>query len=211
MKSLLKLVIFAFDGTLIDTFSMYVDIATQLSIEFSGKDIDETIIEIFRTQGVKKAITQIGIPFYKLPSYIKTFKKRIAEKLHDYSLFPGITKTIENVSKKADIGIITYNDSENVKNYLKMKNITCFDFVYTADYNKKNLEIDRLFFEKNTAKNKTLYIGDQFEDIISAKKSLIKSCAVTWGFNSKVRLEEAKPDYICEKPLDILEIDFFKN
>ncbi|MBC8014963.1 MAG: hypothetical protein H7X79_04380, partial [Sporomusaceae bacterium] len=52
----------------------------------------------------------------------------------------------------------------------------------------------------------TIYIGDEVRDVISCKKVSIKVIAVTWGYDSLDYLLENKPDFIANKPEEILNI-----
>lgn len=54
--------------------------------------------------------------------------------------------------------------------------------------------------------NEVLYIGDEVRDIISTKKIGSKIMSVSWGYNAKERLIKEKPDWIADKPSDILKI-----
>lgn len=49
-----------------------------------------------------------------------------------------------------------------------------------------------------------VYVGDEDRDIIAAKKTMIRSIAVTWGYNSQKRLEAVGPDCIVNSPLQII-------
>ena len=61
--------------------------------------------------------------------------------------------------------------------------------------------------EKMKIKPKNLvYVGDFYTDIIAAKRAGMKSIAVTWGFSTKERLLQEKPDFIAEQPKDIWKI-----
>ena len=56
-------------------------------------------------------------------------------------------------------------------------------------------------------KSQAFYIGDETRDIDAAKGSDINSVAVTWGFNSATVLARHQPQFIVQKPEDLLTID----
>ncbi len=50
-----------------------------------------------------------------------------------------------------------------------------------------------------------LYIGDSDVDMQTAKNAGVTSIACTWGFCSRNTLQSFSPDYILDKPQDIIE------
>ena len=62
--------------------------------------------------------------------------------------------------------------------------------------------IDLMGFEKN----EVLYVGDSETDIKTAKNAGLKVIAVSWGFSDLEKIEVLNPDFIVNKPAEILEI-----
>ena len=55
-------------------------------------------------------------------------------------------------------------------------------------------------------KDEVLYVGDSLVDIKTARNSSLKAVSVSWGFVDKDRLIEAKPDYIIDRPAELIDI-----
>ena len=51
-----------------------------------------------------------------------------------------------------------------------------------------------------------LYIGDSGIDIETARNAKIKVVAVSWGFRPRIELENQDPDYIIDRPEELLSI-----
>jgi phosphoglycolate phosphatase len=60
--------------------------------------------------------------------------------------------------------------------------------------------------QKKYNTDKILYIGDEPRDIIASKAVKIKIAAVTWGYSNKKLLAEYNPDFIIDRPQEILKI-----
>ncbi len=54
--------------------------------------------------------------------------------------------------------------------------------------------------------DETLFVGDSDVDIKTAKASGIKSVAVTWGLRSLEQLKSQEPDYIINKPMELIDL-----
>jgi phosphoglycolate phosphatase len=57
---------------------------------------------------------------------------------------------------------------------------------------------------KNLTNDDVIYVGDETRDIEAAKKCGVRILSVAWGFNNSKVLAEKNPDWIAEKPADIL-------
>lgn len=54
--------------------------------------------------------------------------------------------------------------------------------------------------------NKVLYVGDSVVDIETARNAGLPCIACTWGYVEREKLEEAKPDFLADKPDEVLNI-----
>lgn len=72
-----------------------------------------------------------------------------------------------------------------------------FDGVYGSEHDKAALLAHILEAESIDAAD-ALMVGDREHDIIGAKKCLVKSVAVTYGYGSMDELGVAKPDYVFD-------------
>ena len=52
----------------------------------------------------------------------------------------------------------------------------------------------------------TYMIGDAVSDLRQGKAAGVKTAAVTWGFQSRHRLMAEQPDWICDRPQDLLAL-----
>lgn len=57
-----------------------------------------------------------------------------------------------------------------------------------------------------TAKEDVLYVGDSGVDMVTARRAGVESCGVTWGFRSRLELEDNYADHIVDKAREILSI-----
>lgn len=69
-----------------------------------------------------------------------------------------------------------------------------------------NGSLDLIKMVKGIKLEDVLYVGDTEVDIETAKNLGVPIIAVTYGFRTKEVLEKFSPDYLIEKPLDIINI-----
>ncbi|KKP24836.1 MAG: Haloacid dehalogenase superfamily, subfamily IA, variant 3 [candidate division TM6 bacterium GW2011_GWF2_28_16] len=206
-------IIFDFDGTIADTLPLCIKCINTFAKEYNYAPSNN--IEYFRNKTLEDVIkNDLKLHFYQLPSYGEKLKKMISEQKESIKVFVAINDLITELSKNYKIGIITSNNQEVVETVLEKSNIKNISFIFSSNdhstikkiiYGKSGV-ITSFLKKNNLNQDQVLYIGDEVRDIQACRKAGVKMAAVTWGYNSKELLEKEKPDYLVDKPLEILKI-----
>ena len=70
----------------------------------------------------------------------------------------------------------------------------------------KKEKIDHALAKYGIPPERTFYIGDTTGDVVEARAAGVRTVAVTWGWHSRERLAAAHPDFLVEKPEDLLTV-----
>jgi len=105
------------------------------------------------------------------------------------------------------LGILTSNTQENVKQFLYKNELDFFDFILTEKsvFGKSHM-INKIIKQRHVNKNDVFYVCDEVRDIEAARKSGIKSIAVTWGYNTKDAMIQENPDFLANTPDELRDI-----
>lgn len=203
-----KVVLFDFDGTLADSFNGFLDITQKMIDKYKLKKISEFEIENLRDEDAKTIIKKLKVPFYKIPFIAKDMKRMQSEQISNLKLFVGINEVLKKLKNKGyKLGILTSNGKENVEKFLKQNQIDLFDYIYCdSDLFGKDKLIKKFLKKEKLDKNEVVYVGDEIRDIQACKKVGIKIISVSWGFNSKKGLGKNHPNFLINKPEEILKI-----
>jgi phosphoglycolate phosphatase-like HAD superfamily hydrolase len=200
-----KTVIFDFDGTIADTFPIVEGIAHEIAKRYG---IEMTTAE-GRAIGLKQIIKQSKFPTLKIPQLLIEVKHRLGLKIKDeVNPFAEMDRVLNNLSRKFNLGIISSNSESNIKSFLeKHQLLGLFNYIHSdSSLFGKDLVLKRFCWKYKVNYCDIVYIGDEDRDISAAKKLEIKVIAVTWGYNDKGLLEKEKPDYLVDRPEQILEV-----
>lgn len=204
----IKVIIFDFDGTIADSYQAVVSITNGLSTEFGYKPLDEETLLLLKNLSSKDIVKHSEISLFKLPFLVKRIQIELGKQIEDLEPISGMIEVLQELKQQNYIlGIITSNAKENVIAFLqKQKLAYLFDFIYsgTTLFGKHHI-INKAIKRYKFTKHEVIYVGDETRDIRSAKKSHIGMIAVTWGFHSDKILSEYQPDFLAEKPSEILE------
>ncbi|MGV2831142.1 HAD-IA family hydrolase [Myxosarcina sp. GI1(2024)] len=204
-----KLVLFDFDGTIADTYQAIADIINQLSSEFGYKPVDREELLLLKNLSSREIVKKTEVSLFKIPFLVKRVRRELAKEIAELKPIVGIDTVLFQLKACGyRLGIVTSNDRDNVEIFLAKNNLSSlFDLIYssTSIFGKHRV-INRITKQNKLTRNEIIYVGDETRDIRAARKSRIGIIAVTWGFNSGEILAEFQPDFLVNRPPEIVDI-----
>jgi len=190
-----KLILFDFDGVLVDTlgvaFNINVEVMPDLSLE-TYKSFFEGNIHDAIASGKKKRIPDFDDKFR---SYTRELK--IPE---------ALKKVLQSLSSSNIITIVSSSSTNIIKEIITREKVdTYFSDVFGGDvHTNKVTKIKTLLEKYGISPGKAVFITDTLGDILEAKACGVKSIAVSWGFHDLNRLEKGNPFKIVHTPEELL-------
>lgn len=202
------ILIFDFDGTIADTHSYIVDISNRLSEEFNYNLIRVEEKEKLKDKTSQEIIRYLRIPVFRIPSILSKAKKEYYNGIATIHPISGLKETLHELKKVGvTMGIFSSNTQESIHKFLKNHHLDIFDFIKTtSSVWSKNTTFKKLLLENGYRAQQIIYICDEVRDITAVKKCGIKVAAVSWGYNSVRTLKKHKPDFLINKPADLLKL-----
>ncbi|GAB1537895.1 HAD family hydrolase [Scytonema sp. NUACC21] len=204
-----KVIIFDFDGTVADTLDALVGIANRLAQEFGYIPITQEELTLLRNLSSREVIKYSGISIFKIPFLVKRVKTALKNTIKELKPISGIKEAlIELKSEGHRLGIITSNSQDNVIDFLKANELDdLFEFIYSGvTIFGKTTIINNVLKQKQIKPQEVIYVGDETRDIEASKRANIKVIAVTWGFNSQEVLAQQNPNFLIDRPSELLEV-----
>lgn len=193
-----KIVLFDFDGVLIDTlgilFFINQEINQDLSIEEYKSFFKGNIYDATRKDGTFKKNHPDFDSLYKL----KTREMMVPDPLKFI---------IKELSNLYTLIIVSSTHSELIKNILEREKISeYFTEILGADVDRnKVIKINSVLTKYSVLSKDVVFITDTVGDIKEAEKCGVRSIAVTWGFHDKETLEKANPAIIIDNPGNLIK------
>ena len=209
-------VLFDFDGTVMDTNNVILMSWQHTFRTLRGREEDREVI--VKTFGEPLELTMKKffpeVPAEKALEVYRSFHRDNFGELID--LFPGMRELLTEVKRRGyKTGLVTsrlYNTTMQGLEKYEIKDL--FDAVLTADDTDKhkpdpapiNITLEKLGSSPETS----IMLGDTLFDLLCAKNAGVRSILVSWSLAlrgmTKEELGEAAPDYIIQKPEELLEI-----
>jgi len=203
-----KFLIFDFDGTIIDSRDLIIQLYNEIAERDHYKKIDTLDILKLSDLSITERCKILNVPMYKIPSIALEVRKYYKRELPNLRIKDRVAELLYNLKKAGfRLGIISSNEKNNIIQFLKVNEIDIFEQVFSEkNIFGKHHAINKFIKNLNLEMGNTIYIGDEVRDITSCKKVSIKIIAVTWGYDSLKFLSENHPDFIANNPEEILNI-----
>ncbi len=196
----MKLVIFDFDGVIVNTFDMALKISTVINPDMTSEKYKSFFIGNFYSHDLKDEAEIDGKKIKYFDEYAKGIQSEKTEEI--------IKDQIIELSKKYILTIVSSTISPVIKDYLLKEGLAVyFSEIYGSDVHKSKVEkIRRLLNEYNVDPEEAIFITDTTGDIKEGRECGVESIAVTWGYLSKEELVKEKPFAIIDNPAQIKEV-----
>jgi len=204
---MIKLLVFDFDGTLVDTKNVIYDLVEQ-SIQKFNYNVERVVLQQeLGNKPLQEFLPLLGI---KKKDVARIIDDSNIEQIKNVSQIRG-TKSLNCLGKihKKKI-IISNNISEFIKDILHSLNITFFEEIYGIDDLKKDKaqKIKQIMKSDKLKPSEIIYLGDKEIDIHVARKvgcySVILSNEFSWG--DKKAILKSKPDFIITSLTQVKDI-----
>ncbi|HEY9061014.1 MAG TPA: HAD-IA family hydrolase [Pseudobacteroides sp.] len=205
---MVKNIIFDFDGTIVNTKELVMNLYNEIAEKNKFRIINEQELDYISGLPYRDRAKYLKIPIYKIQLLMAGVLKRYKSHLNAIGLIDGIEEVLYKLKEKnINLSIISSNAESTIKEYFKNKGISVFDDIYSAKgLFGKDVSISRYISKRRLDKDETLYVGDEVRDIHACKKSFVKIIAVTWGFDIHDALRSHNPDFLVSTPKEILDI-----
>ncbi len=203
-----KLVLFDYDGTIVDSAKMIVKGAIEAFRMCGLPDPDPNKVRENIGKPLAIALDAYAPKGYEVkPEMISNaYRKWYAEQgrlgLQDEPLFPGMFKLIHDLKNYNEflIGIATNKSRIALNNGLKKHKLNnIFDITLTMDEAKAKPDPDmaiQAMSKLNMKKKSTIIVGDTINDIGLGVNAGINSIGVSWGYNSIEMLRNEGANFI---------------
>lgn len=202
-KTSKPVIVFDFDGTLVDTFALALNIFCELTRRQPMPDED---ISRLRGMSPRELMAELKIHLWQLPLLGRRTRRMLAQRLDSIELVPEIEAVIRTLSRDYHLFILTTNSASNVREVLRrLKIVDQFVGIYgNAGVLHKERGLRQLLRQNQLRARDVWYVGDEVRDIEAAHRVGMPVMAVSWGFNNIAALERHHPDILVFSPDELI-------
>ena len=195
----MKLVIFDFDGVLVDTllpcWQAYIPTYGEITLE-KYKSLYEG--NIYETVDQKEGKV-------RPEDYFHEYDLRTQER--EIKVPPELKIVLTTLALENDLAIVSSTPYKFIARVLEKEKIKeIFKDIFGMEaHTKKVIKINSLLEKYNLSPSDAVYVTDTLGDIKEAHACEVRAIAVTWGFHERETLEKGQPFRIVNLPGELLQ------
>ena len=204
----MKFFLFDFDGVIVDSLDVYEKTVTDC-LDVIGQPLTrgrEEFLELF-DGNFYESLVEKGVDLDRFMNASVEILAKI--NYADMRPFPAVGPVLRELKKNHPMVVISSNDTPTIQEALGLYGLDgIFDDVLGSDFmlSKKD-KILHIIDKYHVEKHDIYYIGDTTGDIREGREAGVKTVGVTWGWHTKDKMLAAAPDYLFDKPEDLLKLN----
>jgi len=193
----MKLVIFDFDGVLVDTLIMCHEISKEVN-----KDLPLSAFRDLFNGNIFDSI-ESNPNVEQHPQFFEHYE----EQSRELTIPESLKDLVAKLSKKHTLAIVLATPSGLITKILEQTGMSqYFSDILGRDIHTSKVVKNKMLLEKYKINpGNTVFITDTAGDVYEARECEIPSIAVTWGYQEEESLRKAKPEKIVSAPEDLLK------
>ena len=202
-----NLLLFDFDGVLADSLDLYAEAVARCLLRIGTPIVKnrEDYLALFEGNFYESMAAK-GVDLAAFAGAAKEILPGL-----DYDAmkpFDGLIPVLEALRKENLLVVISSNGFRTISRMLDLFGFDRFfegilgsDFLFS-----KKEKIAHALAKDGIDRRRTFYIGDTTGDILEAREAGVRTVAVTWGWHSREKLVAARPDFLVDRPEDLLQM-----
>jgi phosphoglycolate phosphatase len=194
-----KLVLFDFDGVLINTLGFSYQIHKDKNPNFTWEKFQDFSNGNFHEEYNKN--TKDGKHIHPIDFY-----KQYQSKIEVLNIDDILRNAIIELSSSYIMIIISSTRSDLINDFLNKENTAIYfsDILGNDIHSSKVVKIKSTLEKYGMSPNNAVIVTDTLGDIREANECSVPSIAVTWGLHGRENLERGNPSLIIDDPQDLV-------
>lgn len=198
-----KLILFDFDGTMVDTFMLLVEFMNKHAGKYGFQGISTADLDKARDMSANELRKAVGAKLWHILILAPWYKRQLNKQIPHLKVFAGMKELFFQLKDRGHkLGIVTFNSLKNIRYFIEANQLdSLFEIIETPGVMTGKAGTLRKLEARFRRKGyKLIYIGDEVMDVEATTRAGVTMIAVTWGYNSESSLKKASPAYIAQTP-----------
>ncbi len=204
-----RVIIFDFDGVLANSIDPMLEYAQQVCEELGYPCVPtQNDLEALEKMEFSEYGLQLGIPQEQIDEFVSRNFEMFNTRKEPLALIPEMDNIVVQLANSAILAVVTGNSRIVVNNFLRAHGLFGeFQKILCAEDEGNRVEkIYSLLALYDNPSREFYFVGDAVSDVRAAGETGIKSVAVGWGHQSLSKLRKAGPDFVVDRPVDLISL-----
>jgi phosphoglycolate phosphatase len=195
-----RAIVFDFDGTLADTWTLTVRLLPQLARELRFRDPGPEGFAALRGLGIRQILSELEIAAWKVPLLLWRARQLIRKHSREVKLFPGTTALLERLDGAGiPWGILSTNSHALVRETLEREGCPEPGWLQAGlGLTGKTGPLRRMAELWEISPSDLWLVGDETRDVEAAHRAGCPCVGVAWGYSHPSSLAQAGAVCVAE-------------
>lgn len=192
------LVVFDFDGTLVDSFPWFLSVLNDAARRFGFREVAGDDVERLRSMDHRAILAHVGLPLWRLPQVVAHMRALAAEGPPS-PRFPGVDDALGALrAGGVRVAVVSSNAEGTIRRALGPVAAQVERIDGGASLWGKARKLRAAAAALGVSPARSIAIGDELRDIEAAREAGLAAGAVTWGYHRPATLRAASPDRVFD-------------
>lgn len=200
----MKTIIFDFDGTLVDSFKVAIEVAHELTHRSILVQPEEIVrLRQLRLLDVAK---ELKLPPWQWPFLLFRGRRMMTKRLGEVMPFAEMPVVVKDLHESGyKLLVMSSNSHVNVQKVLDARSLSQYFSHIKGGVGLmgKSKGLRQLIQQENLDLANCIYIGDEPRDVEGSRKVGMPCISVTWGFNAPELLRDHHPLAVVNTPQEL--------
>ena len=203
-----KLVIFDFDGTLADTYPVFIDSINALAARHRFRQVTNHDEHALRQLSAIDILRELRLPLWRVPAVASDFRAIMRARIHEVQPFPDIVETLKTMAdRRVALAVATSNSIDNVSAVVgssllrDLAALECGSPLFGKQH-----RLRRILQKTQVDGSEAIYVGDEIRDAEAARRAGMPFGAVAWGYTALDALLRHNPEEVFRTPAELLRL-----
>ncbi|RWW92361.1 HAD hydrolase-like protein [Flavobacterium cerinum] len=202
-----KYIVFDFDGTLVDSRSIFISLYNELAVKHGYALMTEDNLPHLRSMSISERCKCLNVPLYRIPFLVSAVIKKYKDAIPQLEFNKDIEQLLGSLAmNNIKYAVLSSNSKKNIAQFFELKGIANKNVYCSRSVFGKHVLLNKFLKEKKLDPSEILYVGDELRDVIACRKSNVKVAWVSWGYDNEQVLKNNKPDHVLHDPADLLKL-----
>jgi phosphoglycolate phosphatase-like HAD superfamily hydrolase len=200
--------VFDFDGVLADSSALCLDLLRRVQAERSGVPVPDDFWDRLDDISFPAMARSLGIAEAEKAAFVRRLFAHMTAPGYRPALFEGIDGVLRTLADAGPIAVLSASPLVVIERALERADVA--DTVQAirdgSGPASKAAKLPGLLARFGVRPSQAVMIGDAVSDVRAGQANGMRTAAVTWGWQSRVRLEAARPDWLVTRVDDLLAL-----
>jgi phosphoglycolate phosphatase-like HAD superfamily hydrolase len=195
------LFVFDFDGVLADSSAACLGVVRRVQAEMGGAPVPADLWDRLDEVRFAAIADVLEVPEDRQPEFLRRVLAHMTAGSYRPALFAGIAGALRQLSRQGPIAILSASPRVVIDGALDRGGVAATVKAVRDGRSAggKTAELPRILGQFGTAAIEAVMIGDAVSDIQAGRANGLRTVAVTWGWQSRARLEAMRPDRLLSR------------